>query len=138
MAQSVEHFLGKEEVTGSSPVAGSIRNALLAQLVEQGTLNPKVVGSKPIQGTKKRGCSSDGRALACQARGRGFNPRHSRQYYLFGRLTQLGECLLYTQKVGGSSPSPSTNIGVWHSLVMHLAWDQGTVGSNPITPTKDM
>ena len=32
-----------------------------------------------------------------------------RLLYLFmlGRLTQLVECLLYTQKVAGSSPSPS-------------------------------
>ena len=34
VAQSVEHFVGNEEVTGSNPVAGSIRlNAGVAQLV---------------------------------------------------------------------------------------------------------
>ena len=28
MAQQVEHFLGKEEVTGSNPVSSSIKNTL--------------------------------------------------------------------------------------------------------------
>jgi hypothetical protein len=31
IAQSVEHFLGKEEVTGSNPVVGSTGSALLHQ-----------------------------------------------------------------------------------------------------------
>ena len=31
------------------------------------------------------------------------------QPYLYARLTQLGECLPYKEKVGGSSPSSSTN-----------------------------
>lgn len=28
-----------------------------------------------------------------------------------------------------------TKIGVWRSLVAHLLWEQGVVGSNPPTPT---
>ncbi len=35
IAQSVEHFLGKEEVTGSNPVVGSIQSA--SRQVEPGS-----------------------------------------------------------------------------------------------------
>ena len=53
-----------------------VRFASVAQLVEQGTENPRVVGSIPIGGTIFRGFSSFGRARPCQGRGGGFEPRN--------------------------------------------------------------
>ena len=49
--------------------------ASVAQLVEQGTENPRVVGSIPTGGTTC-GFSSFGRARPCQGRGGGFEPRN--------------------------------------------------------------
>ena len=49
--------------------------ASVAQLVEQGTENPRVVGSIPTGGTIC-GFSSFGRARPCQGRGGGFEPRN--------------------------------------------------------------
>ena len=48
--------------------------ASVAQLVEQGTENPRVVGSIPTGGIC--GFSSFGRARPCQGRGGGFEPRN--------------------------------------------------------------
>ena len=56
----------------SSP---TVAYASVAQLVEQGTENPRVVGSIPIGGTIC-GFSSFGRARPCQGRGGGFEPRN--------------------------------------------------------------
>ena len=59
--------------------------ASVAQLVEQGTENPRVVGSIPTGGTSGRkyfaacGFSSFGRARPCQGRGGGFEPRNPLQ-----------------------------------------------------------
>ncbi len=58
--------------------------ASVAQLVEQRTENPRVVGSIPTGGTSGndkiaatiRGFSSFGRARPCQGRGGGFEPRN--------------------------------------------------------------
>ena len=52
-----------------------LRYASVAQLVEQGTENPRVVGSIPTGGTIC-GFSSFGRARPCQGRGGGFDPRN--------------------------------------------------------------
>ena len=52
--------------------------ASVAQLVEQGTENPRVVGSIPTGGTI-RGFSSFGRASPCQGEGGGFEPRNPLQ-----------------------------------------------------------
>ena len=52
--------------------------ASVAQLVEQGTENPRVVGSIPTGGTMC-GFSSFGRARPCQGRGGGFDPRNPLQ-----------------------------------------------------------
>ena len=52
--------------------------ASVAQLVEQGTENPRVVGSIPTGGTI-RGFSSFGRAPPCQGGGGGFEPRNPLQ-----------------------------------------------------------
>ena len=49
--------------------------ASVAQLVEQGTENPRVVGSIPTGGTTC-GFSSFGRASPCQGEGGGFEPRN--------------------------------------------------------------
>ncbi len=64
---------------------GSIRSqpfASVAQLVEQGTENPRVIGSIPIGGTISQkflrefcGSSSSGRAPPCQGGGSEFEPR---------------------------------------------------------------
>ena len=54
------------------------RFASVAQLVEQGTENPRVVGSIPTGGTIC-GFSSFGRARPCQGRGGGFEPRNPLQ-----------------------------------------------------------
>ena len=51
------------------------RYASVAQLVEQGTENPRVVGSIPTGGTIC-GFSSFGRASPCQGEGGGFEPRN--------------------------------------------------------------
>ena len=69
---------------GSSPIRVA-RNASVAQLVEQRTENPRVVGSIPTGGTSGRisaaicGFSSFGRARPCQGRGGGFEPRNPLQ-----------------------------------------------------------
>ena len=74
-------------------------NASVAQLVEQGTENPRVVGSIPTGGTTKCGFSSFGRASPCQGEGGGFEPRNplhkkdrtsKRMSYLFYRTDLRG------------------------------------------------
>ena len=101
IAQLGEHLPYKQRVTGSSPVVPTkygpvvqlVRTlachargrrfepvpgrhfAQIAQLVEQRTENPRVVGSIPTEGTIC-GCSSSGRAPPCQGGGSGFEPRH--------------------------------------------------------------
>ena len=104
IAQLVEHLPYKQGVTGSSPVVPTklglvvqlVRTlachargrgfephpgrhfASVAQLVEQGTENPRVIGSIPIGGTTC-GFSSSGRAPPCQGGGSGFEPRNPLQ-----------------------------------------------------------
>ena len=53
-------------------------NAFVAQLVEQRTENPRVVGSIPTEGTMC-GFSSSGRAPPCQGGGSEFEPRRPLQ-----------------------------------------------------------
>ena len=82
------------EVDGSSPfgvakirpeLCSGLTHASVAQLVEQRTENPRVVGSIPTGGTTvsnrgpKCGCSSSGRAPPCQGGGSEFEPRHPLQ-----------------------------------------------------------
>ena len=64
IAQSAEHFLGKEEVTGSSPVVGSMRHRRtgrsglvgsdggVAQRLEHTVHTRGVTGSNPVTATK--------------------------------------------------------------------------------------
>ncbi len=62
----------------NNKVAERQRYAFVAQLVEQGTENPRVVGSIPTEGTIC-GFSSSGRARPCQGRGSEFEPRNPLQ-----------------------------------------------------------
>ena len=64
--------LDRGRLKGFSPPFPS---ASVAQLVEQRTENPRVVGSIPTGGTIC-GCSSSGRAPPCQGGGSEFEPRH--------------------------------------------------------------
>ena len=81
--------------------------ASVAQLVEQGTENPRVVGSIPTGGTKDResnfpiicGFSSFGRAPPCQGGGGGFEPRNPLQ----NKRTLLVGVLLFWTGTGLSS-----------------------------------
>ena len=99
-----EHLPYKQRVIGSSPIVPTtfgpvvqlVRTlachargrgfephpgrqfAFVAQLVEQRTENPRVVGSIPTEGTK-RGFSSFGRAPPCQGGGSEFEPRRPLQ-----------------------------------------------------------
>ena len=57
--------------------------ASVAQLVEQRTENPRVVGSIPTEGTIC-GFSSSGRARPCQGRGSEFEPRRPLQKMRIG------------------------------------------------------
>ena len=62
-----------------------VRFASVAQLVEQGTENPRVVGSIPTGGIFFCGFSSFGRARPCQGRGGGFEPRNPLHYHSWSR-----------------------------------------------------
>ena len=105
LAQLGEHLPYKQRVTGSSPVTPTtyglvvqlvrklachargrgfephpgrqpiLGYAFVAQLVEQRTENPRVVGSIPTEGTIC-GFSSSGRAPPCQGGGSEFEPRN--------------------------------------------------------------
>ena len=91
---------------GFEPHSGRQLCASVAQSVEQGTENPRVVGSIPTGGTtiklKISGFSSSGRAPPCQGGGSEFEPRNPLQHC--GSIAQLGEHLPYKQRVTGSSP----------------------------------
>ena len=67
---------GRQQFKLSRPL--SLKYASVAQSVEQGTENPRVVGSIPTGGTIC-GCSSSGRAPPCQGGGSEFEPRHPLQ-----------------------------------------------------------
>ena len=119
IAQLGEHLPYKQRVTGSSPVVPTNRGpvvqlvrtlachargrgfephsgrqmcASVAQSVEQGTENPRVVGSIPTGGTtiklKISGFSSSGRAPPCQGGGSEFEPRNPLHFFVW-RLSQV-------------------------------------------------
>ena len=81
------------EVDGSSPFRVATFFASVAQLVEQRTENPRVVGSIPTGGTMDEsssrlihflcGCSSSGRAPPCQGGGSEFEPRHPLHFFIW-------------------------------------------------------
>ncbi len=88
IAQLGEHLPYKQEVTGSSPVVPT-RNGLLAQLV---------------------------RALACHARGRGFEPHAGRHFFLpfpaYASVAQSVEQGTENPRVVGSIPTGSTTLRI--------------------------
>ena len=104
--------------------------ASVAQLVEQRTENPRVVGSIPTGGTTC-GFSSFGRASPCQGEGGGFEPRNPLQKYWYESsypLTLASElrsklsfliltskkirarvsCPLFLERITGIEPATST------------------------------
>ena len=74
-----------------------VRCASVAQSVEQGTENPRVIGSIPIGGTSQGdpagfpicGRSSSGRAPPCQGGGSEFEPRRPLQQEWFSLLNMV-------------------------------------------------
>ena len=79
--------------------------ASVAQLVEQGTENPRVGGSIPPGGTIS-GCSSSGRARPCQGRGSEFEPRHPLHFYTIEALP-VRALWRHSQVVRQGSAKPS-------------------------------
>ena len=105
---------------GSNPI--QIANASVAQSVEQGTENPRVIGSIPIGGTKEYVVLSaeadEEAAYSFLADLAHLVERHLAKVEvassslvgrsICGSLAQLGEHLPYKQRVSGSSPLTST------------------------------
>jgi hypothetical protein len=96
-------------------------SARVAQLVERLSEKQEVTGSSPVSGTitqpwSTRAISSVGRAPRLHRGCRGFESLIAHQQTLLvpkqiaqhGRLAQLVEHLAYTEGVGGSSPSSPT------------------------------
>ena len=68
---------------GFEPHSGRQLCASVAQSVEQGTENPRVVGSIPTGGTTIiSGFSSSGRAPPCQGGGSEFEPRNPLHFFV--------------------------------------------------------
>ena len=61
------------------------------------------------------------RALVCQARSRGFEPRKSRQFYFNCDIAQLVEQATDNRLVSGSSPLVATRFGFLAQLVRAFA-----------------
>ena len=101
---------GRQHFKLSRPL--SLKYASVAQLVEQGTENPRVVGSIPTGGTIC-GCSSSGRAPPCQGGGSEFEPRHPLQTERSTVCTPF--IIWYHSQVvrqGSAKPRfPSSNLG---------------------------
>ena len=112
--------------------------ASVAQLVEQGTENPRVVGSIPTGGTIC-GFSSFGRAPPCQGGGGGFEPRnplHSRARdscpFLFQRsMEQILPCPLKEHTDRGSFFPVPNRIRRHSQAVRHGSAKPLSPGSNP-------
>ena len=88
---------------GSNPI--QIANASVAQSVEQGTENPRVIGSIPIGGTLYAAVAHlvERHLAKVEVASSSLVGRS-----ICGSLAQLGEHLPYKQRVSGSSPLTST------------------------------
>ena len=85
VAQLVRALACHARGRGFEPHPSRHSDASVAQLVEQGTENPRVVGSIPTGGTIC-GFSSFGRASPCQGEGGGFEPRNPLHFILKDKL----------------------------------------------------
>ena len=90
-----------------------VRCASVAQSVEQGTENPRVIGSIPIGGTSQETQQGFQYAAVAHLVERHLAKVEVASSSLVGRsicgsLAQLGEHLPYKQRVSGSSPLTST------------------------------
>ena len=114
LAQLGEHLPYKQRVTGSSPVLSTravgliYRDGLVAQLV---------------------------RALACHARGRGFEPHPSRHRYASG--AQLVEQGTENPRVVGSIPTGGTIYADLAHLVERRLAKAKVAGSSPVIRSKE-
>ena len=96
---------------GSNPSLPTKKHAQIAQSVEQGTENPCVGGSIPLGATIFIKLS-------------------------LAPLAQLDRALDYGSKGQGFDSLWAHHlIEKQHSLVVHLVWDQGVAGSNPVFST---
>ena len=82
----------------------SVTNDNIAQLVEQQTVNLRVVGSSPSV-VANGSVAQLVRALACHARGQGFKSPPSRHLCWIG---SMAEQLICNQQVVGSTPISSS------------------------------
>ena len=110
----------QKDLDGFRPIF--LKHASVAQLVEQGTENPRVVGSIPIGGTTKCGFSSFGRARPCQGRGGGFEPRNPlhKAPWPSGKA-QVCNTSIPSSILGGASKQKSTARAVLFCLEMKRA-----------------
>ena len=102
---------------GSSPIRVAITSyASVAQLVEQRTENPRVVGSIPTGGTSDsvalRGFSSFGRASPCQGEGGGFEPRNPLQNEKVSLADTFSLLWRHSQVVRQRSAKPSPPVRI--------------------------
>jgi hypothetical protein len=79
-----EHLLDVQRVRGSNPLASTILFALVAQLdsaFDSDSKGCRFKSCRARHGFTLWGCSSDGRALRWQRRGRGFEPLQLHHIY---------------------------------------------------------
>ena len=91
VAQLVRALACHARGRGFEPHSGRQMCASVAQSVEQGTENPRVVGSIPTGGTTIKyisGFSSSGRAPPCQGGGSEFEPRNPLHFYIYGAIAK--------------------------------------------------
>ena len=107
VAQLVRALACHARGRGFEPHPSRHSDASVAQLVEQGTENPRVVGSIPTGGTilpnreGKCGFSSFGRARPCQGRGGGFEPRNPLQksrIFLIRLFLSIAKAMAYHRR----------------------------------------
>ena len=101
----------------------------IAQLGEHLPYKQRVTGSSPVVPTNNGPVAQSVRALACHARGRGFEPLPGRHYAL---VAQSVEQQTENLRVGGSIPPQGTIVCGSSSVVeCHLA-KVDVAGPNPV------